>query len=207
MAPGSAPAESLPRQRLWLASFHWVKHQFSGLADRAVPKAPIPSYSASSGGQALLHRPICSIPWFAGKERGFPIRVLERSVQFYTLRTTLFARRRRRTSFGSRMYWPVEHNVIPLDGADAFQNGEIDSIGDRVALTQDPRNRLPDHELSTVNDHSLRFNCSATSADRLYGCTEIFSGVGEDSGTTATVTVWPIRRGIGGLPVILMRTG
>ena len=46
--------------------------------------------------------------------------------------------------------------------------------------------RLPVHELSTVNDHSLRFECSATSADRVYGCTEIFSGVGEDSGTTAT---------------------
>jgi hypothetical protein len=28
----------------------------------------------------------------------------------------------------------VEHDVIPLDGADVFQQGEIDSIGDRVAL-------------------------------------------------------------------------
>jgi hypothetical protein len=39
----------------------------------------------------------------------------------------------------------VEHNVIPLDGADVFQKGEIDSIGDRVALTQDPGGfaRLP----------------------------------------------------------------
>ena len=27
---------------------------------------------------------------------------------------------------------------IPLDGADVFQQGEIDSIGDRVAHTQDP---------------------------------------------------------------------
>jgi len=32
----------------------------------------------------------------------------------------------------------VEHDVIPLDGADVFQQGEVDSIGDRVALTQDP---------------------------------------------------------------------
>ena len=39
----------------------------------------------------------------------------------------------------------VEHDVIPLDGADVFQQGEIDSIGDRVALTQDPGDfaRLP----------------------------------------------------------------
>jgi hypothetical protein len=28
----------------------------------------------------------------------------------------------------------VEHDIIPLDGADVFQQGEIDSIGDRVAL-------------------------------------------------------------------------
>ena len=28
----------------------------------------------------------------------------------------------------------VEHNVIPLDGADVFQQGSIDSIGDRVAF-------------------------------------------------------------------------
>jgi hypothetical protein len=33
----------------------------------------------------------------------------------------------------------VEHDVIPLDGADVFQQGEVDSIGHRVAaLTQDP---------------------------------------------------------------------
>jgi hypothetical protein len=32
----------------------------------------------------------------------------------------------------------VEHDVIPLDGADVFQQGEIDSIGDRVALAEDP---------------------------------------------------------------------
>jgi hypothetical protein len=39
----------------------------------------------------------------------------------------------------------VEHDVIPLGGADVFQQGEIDSIGDRVALTQDPGDfaRLP----------------------------------------------------------------
>ena len=39
----------------------------------------------------------------------------------------------------------IEHDVIPLDGADVFQQGEIDSIGDRVALTQDPGDfaRLP----------------------------------------------------------------
>ena len=39
----------------------------------------------------------------------------------------------------------VEYDVIPLDGADVFQRGEIDSIGDQVALTQDPGDfaRLP----------------------------------------------------------------
>jgi len=39
----------------------------------------------------------------------------------------------------------IEHDVIPLDGADVFQQGEIDSIGDRVALTEDPGDfrRLP----------------------------------------------------------------
>ena len=30
----------------------------------------------------------------------------------------------------------IEHDVIPLDGADVFQQGEIDSIGDRVALIE-----------------------------------------------------------------------
>jgi len=28
----------------------------------------------------------------------------------------------------------VKHDVIPLGGADVFQQGSIDSIGDRVAL-------------------------------------------------------------------------
>jgi hypothetical protein len=32
----------------------------------------------------------------------------------------------------------VKHDVIPLDGADMFQQGSIDSIGDRVALAEDP---------------------------------------------------------------------
>jgi len=42
----------------------------------------------------------------------------------------------------------VEHDIIPLDGADVFQQGEIDSIGDRVALTQDPGDfaRLPEDD-------------------------------------------------------------
>jgi hypothetical protein len=37
----------------------------------------------------------------------------------------------------------VEYDVIPLDGADVFQQGEIDSIGDWVALTQDPGDFAP----------------------------------------------------------------
>ena len=38
-----------------------------------------------------------------------------------------------------------KYDVIPLDGADVFQRGEIDSIGDQVALTQAPGDfaRLP----------------------------------------------------------------
>jgi len=32
----------------------------------------------------------------------------------------------------------VKHYVIPLDGADVFQQGGIDSISDRVALVEDP---------------------------------------------------------------------
>jgi len=39
----------------------------------------------------------------------------------------------------------VEHDVIPLYGADVFQQGSIDSIGDRVALAEDSGDlpRLP----------------------------------------------------------------
>ena len=47
----------------------------------------------------------------------------------------------------------IEHDVIPLDGADVFQQGEIDSIGDRVALTEDPGDfrRLPATFLQMAN--------------------------------------------------------
>ena len=39
----------------------------------------------------------------------------------------------------------VKHDVVPLDGAEVFQQGSIDSIGNRVALAQDPGDlpRLP----------------------------------------------------------------
>jgi hypothetical protein len=39
----------------------------------------------------------------------------------------------------------VKHDVVPLDEADVFQQGGIDSIGGRVALAQDPGDllRLP----------------------------------------------------------------
>jgi hypothetical protein len=39
----------------------------------------------------------------------------------------------------------VEHDVIPLDGADVLQQGSIDSIGERVALAEDSGDlpRLP----------------------------------------------------------------
>ena len=39
----------------------------------------------------------------------------------------------------------VEHDIVPFDGADVFRQGEIDSVGERVAVTYDPRDfaRLP----------------------------------------------------------------
>jgi hypothetical protein len=39
----------------------------------------------------------------------------------------------------------VEHDIVPFDWADVFKQGEIDSIGEGVALTQDPGDfaRLP----------------------------------------------------------------
>src|SRR5580700_8036492 len=39
------------------------------------------------------------------------------------------------------------------------------------------------------------------------GCFKISVDVGEGLGNTAAVTVWPILRGIGGFPVIRIRTG
>src|ERR1700730_8388076 len=41
----------------------------------------------------------------------------------------------------------IEHDVIPLDGADVFQQGEIDSIGDRVAPAE--AERFPAADAST----------------------------------------------------------
>jgi hypothetical protein len=54
-------------------------------------------------------------------------------------------RRRLRTSFPIEDILTVKHDVIPLDGADVFQQGGIDSIGDRVALAEDSGDlpRLP----------------------------------------------------------------
>ena len=51
----------------------------------------------------------------------------------------------RRTSFRFEDVLAVEHDVIPLNGADMFQQGGIDSIGDRVALAENPGDlpRLP----------------------------------------------------------------
>ena len=37
-----------------------------------------------------------------------------------------------------RIYWAVDHDIIPLDGANVFQQGGIDSINNRVALAEDP---------------------------------------------------------------------
>ena len=41
----------------------------------------------------------------------------------------------------------IEHDVIPLDGADVFQQGEIDSIGERVAPAE--AERFPAADAST----------------------------------------------------------
>jgi hypothetical protein len=49
-------------------------------------------------------------------------------------KATIMRARRRLTSFRSRIY--VEHDFIPVDGADAFQWRVIGSIGDRVALAE-----------------------------------------------------------------------
>ena len=37
-----------------------------------------------------------------------------------------------------RGYIGVEHDIVPFDWADVFQQAEVDSIGERVALTQAP---------------------------------------------------------------------
>jgi hypothetical protein len=55
----------------------------------------------------------------------------------YALRTTVL-----RDGAGGRVsdrtYTGRRARRYPFDGADVFQQGEIDSIGERVALTQDP---------------------------------------------------------------------
>jgi len=60
----------------------------------------------------------------------------------------------------------VEHNVIPLDGADVFQQGSIDSIGDRVALAEDsgdlPRLPVDDARQDQVQTAAV-FICSHSS--------------------------------------------
>jgi hypothetical protein len=57
----------------------------------------------------------------------------------------------------------IEHDVIPLDGADVFQQGEIDFIGDRVALTEDPGDfrRLPVYD---AREGSGSGSCRCSSA-------------------------------------------
>jgi len=63
----------------------------------------------------------------------------------------------------------IEHDVIPLDGADVFQQGEIDSIGDRVALTEDPGDfpRLPlDEATSGSGSGSCRRSSAPTARGR-----------------------------------------
>jgi hypothetical protein len=56
----------------------------------------------------------------------------------------------------------VEHDVIPLDGADVFQQGGIDSIGDRVALAQDPGDLpAPASRRCTLGSGSGSCRCSS----------------------------------------------
>jgi hypothetical protein len=63
----------------------------------------------------------------------------------YRDRTTLFCAPALADELSIEDILAVEHDIIPLDGADVSQQGEIDCIGDRVALTQDPGDfaRLP----------------------------------------------------------------
>ena len=61
------------------------------------------------------------------------------------------------------MYLPVGHDVIPLDRADAFQQGKIDSICDRSVLTEDPGDfpRLPlDEATSGSGSGSCRLSAA-----------------------------------------------
>ncbi len=61
------------------------------------------------------------------------------------LRTTLFCATALADELPIEDILAVEHDIVPFDWADVFQHGEIDSIGERVALTQDPGDfaRLP----------------------------------------------------------------
>jgi hypothetical protein len=60
----------------------------------------------------------------------------------------------------------VEHDIVPFDWADVFQQAEIDSIGERVARTQDPRDfaRLPVDDARQIRLRQRKaFTCSHSS--------------------------------------------
>ena len=58
----------------------------------------------------------------------------------------------------------VKHDVVPLDGTDVFQQGEIDSIGSRVAVTENTGDfrRLP---VDDARQDQVQAAASTQSAD------------------------------------------
>jgi hypothetical protein len=55
--------------------------------------------------------------------------------------TSLSSRRTWLRIYGHEDVLTVKHDVIPLDGADVFQQGSINSIGERVALAENSGDR------------------------------------------------------------------
>ena len=63
----------------------------------------------------------------------------------------------------------VEHDIVPLDGAEMFQQGGIDSGGERDALAQDPgdlpRLQINDaRQLAKTTDHCPPRGCQTNFA-------------------------------------------
>jgi hypothetical protein len=57
----------------------------------------------------------------------------------------------------------LEHDIVPFDWADVFQQAEVDSIGERVALTPGPvRFRTPSSRRCTLGSGSGSSRCSSS---------------------------------------------
>jgi len=71
----------------------------------------------------------------------------------------------------------VEHDIVPFDGADVFQQGEIDSIVERVALTQD-RGDFPRLPVDDARDSRHGFgpgNCESRAEVQAYRRADAFA--------------------------------